>query len=126
MADEVTSYGKEILAVCLRFLEIDHSDFQVKPKKHKAQLDFSFLTRITGKSIAEGILNVLESHDIDVQNCRGQAYDTTAFMSSSKSGVQAHIKESAPDADYQECCLHSLNLVICNSTKIVYVQKFNV
>ena len=69
MADEVTSHGKGILAVCLRFLEIDHLNFQVKPQKHEALLDLSFLTRITGKSIAEGILNVLEVHDVDVRNC---------------------------------------------------------
>ena len=36
MADEVTSCGKEILAVCVRFLEVDHSDFQTKPHKHEA------------------------------------------------------------------------------------------
>ena len=39
-------------------------------------------------------------------------------MSSSTSGVQAHIKENAPDAEFQGCCLHSLNLVICHSSKI--------
>ena len=33
-------------------------------------------------------------------------------MSSSTSGVQAHIKENAPDAEFQGCCLHSLNLVM--------------
>ena len=87
MADQVTSHGKEILSVCLQFLEIDHSNFQVKPQKHEALLDLSFHTRITGKSIAEGILNVLKAHDIDVRNCRGQAYDTTASMSSSQSGI---------------------------------------
>ena len=98
MADEVTSHGKEILAVCLRFLEIDHTNFQIKPQKHEVLLDFSFLTRITGKSIAEGILNVLEAHNIDIQNCQGQAYDTTASMSSSHS-VQAHIKICIPSDD---------------------------
>ena len=31
IADEVTSHGKEILSVCLRFLEIDNKNFGVKP-----------------------------------------------------------------------------------------------
>ena len=69
IADEVTSHGKEILSVCLRFLEIDHTNFQVKPRKHEVLLDFHFLQRITGKSIAEGIEKVLEKHCIDIVNC---------------------------------------------------------
>ena len=35
IADEVTSHGKEILAVCLRFLEIGHTNGQTKPKNMK-------------------------------------------------------------------------------------------
>lgn len=73
MADEVTSHGKEILSVCLRLLEIDNVNFQVKPKKHELLLDFSFLQRITGQSIAQSILSVLEKHGIDIKSCRGQA-----------------------------------------------------
>ena len=130
IADEVTSHGKEILSVCLRFLEIDHAKFHIKPKKHEVLLDFHFLQRITGKSIAEGILQVLQKHEIDIKNCRGQGYDTTTSMSSSTSGVQAHnliiiIKENAPDAEFQGCCLHSLNLVMCHSSKIQAVKKYD-
>ena len=45
MADEVTSHGKEILAVCVRFLEVDHSDFQTKPHKHKVTRIFILLIK---------------------------------------------------------------------------------
>ena len=34
---------------CLRFIEIDHSSFQLKPTKNEVLLDFAFLTRITGE-----------------------------------------------------------------------------
>ena len=44
-------------------------------------------------------------------------------MSSSSVGVQAHIKRVAPDADYQGCCLHSLNLVICKSSQITAIRN---
>ena len=120
MADEVTSHGKEILAVCVRFLEVDHSDFKTKPHKHEA---LCFLTRITGESIAESILKVIENHQINIKNCRGQAYDTTSSMNSPCTGIQSHIKKHAPDADYQGCCLHSLNLVICSFTKIPAIRN---
>lgn len=68
-------------------------------------------------------LHVLNKHKIEVKNCQGQAYDTTASMSSSSAGVQAYIKNAAPDADYQGCCLHSLSLMICTSCKIPAVQN---
>ena len=123
VADEVTSHGQEILSVCLRFLEVQKGNFELKPKKHEVLLDFAFLQRITGESIAHGILCVLEKHKIDIRNCRGQAYDTTSSMSSSSVGVKAHIKRVAPDADYQGCCLHSLNLVLCKSSQITAIRN---
>ena len=42
IADEVTSHGKEILAVCLRFLEISHTNGQTKPKNIKLYSIFFF------------------------------------------------------------------------------------
>ena len=123
LADEVTSHGKEILSVCIRFLEVDSSHYQVKPKKHEVLLDFAYLQRITGESISKSILEVLKTHGIDIKSCRGQAYDTTSSMSSPTAGVQAHIKKEAPDADYQGCCLHSLNLVICKASAITSVRN---
>ena len=123
IADEVTSHGKEILSVCLRLLEIDHSNFNVKPNKLKVLLDCCYLQRITGQAIANGNLDALEKHNIEIKNCRGLANDTTASLSSSHIGVQAHIKLMAPDADYEGCCLHSLNLVICTSSRIPAIRN---
>jgi len=39
-------------------------------------------------------------------------------------GVQAHINQNASDSEFQGCCLHSLNLVICHSSKIKAVKKW--
>lgn len=113
MDDEVSSHGKEILSVCLRFLEIDHEHFQKKAKKHEVLLDLCFLQRITGKHIAERILELLTKHSINIASCRGQSYDTTASMSSSTVG----------DSNYQGCCLYSLNLVICKASQITAVRN---
>ena len=44
-------------------------------------------------------------------------------MSSDKKGVQAEIMKFAPDADYQGCCLHRLNLVICHACKIISITN---
>ncbi|KAG1682109.1 hypothetical protein GQR58_011307 [Nymphon striatum] len=54
---------------------------------------------------------------IDVANCCGQAYDTTASMSSDKKGVQGTI------AEFHDCVLQSLNIVICHACKIKSIQN---
>ena len=69
------------------------------------------------------MLEVLAKHNINITSCRGQSYDTTASMSSPTVGVQALIKASAPDSDYQGCGLHSLNLVICKASQITAVRN---
>lgn len=84
-------------------------------------LDFRFLEWITGQCIAENI-KVRDIRNIGIKACRGQASDTTASMSSSGTGVQAHIKKHAPDAEFQGC-LHSLNLAICPSSQIQAVRN---
>jgi len=66
-----------------------------------------YLTKTTGSAIAIAIRNSLQKHTIDIRNCHGQAYDTTASMSSDKKGVQAELAKDAPDAEYQGTLLPS-------------------
>ena len=57
------------------------------------------------------ILEKLEADGLDVQDCRGQAYGNAAVMVGKRNGVQAHIKEVNPDAQFVVCTNHSLNRV---------------
>lgn len=102
---------------------LTNANFQHKPRKHEVLLDFSFHQRITGESIAQSILGVVEKHRIDIRNRPGQEYDTSSSLRSSNVGVQILIKRVAPDADYQGCCLHNLNLVICKSSNISSIRN---
>uniref|UniRef100_UPI00358F763F 52 kDa repressor of the inhibitor of the protein kinase-like n=1 Tax=Myxine glutinosa TaxID=7769 RepID=UPI00358F763F len=113
IADETTSQGREVLSVCIRLLDFlaDPS----KPKKREVLIDICDLERMTGQTIAKAIQKSVERNKISTADCKGQAYDTTASMSSDKKGVQAEISKLA---DYQGCCLHGLNLVICHACKI--------
>lgn len=120
IADETTSEGREVLSVCLRLLDFAHPS---NPIQREVLLDLCDLPRTTGSVIATTIRDSLERQKIDIANCRGQAYDTTASMSSNKKGVQAEIAKYAPDAEYQGCCLHCLNLVICHACQIKSVQN---
>ena len=121
IADKTTSHGREILSVCLRFL--DFVKDPSRPIKREVLLDLCDLTRTTGKAIATPLTESLKKHKIDIANCRGQAYDTASSMSSTKMGVQAEITKCAPDADYQGCCMHALNLAICHACKIRLIQN---
>ena len=120
IADETTSEGREVLSVCFRLL--DFAD-PTNPIQREVLLDLCDLPRTTGSVIAATIRESLERQKVDIANCRGQAYDTTASMSSNKKGVQAEIAKHAPDAEYQGCCLHSLNLVICHACQIKSIQN---
>ena len=106
--------------MCLRLL--DFAD-PTNPIQREVLLDLCDLPRTTGSVIAATIRESLERQKVDIANCRGQAYDTTASMSSNKKGVQAEIAKHAPDAEYQGCCLHSLNLVICHACQIKSIQN---
>ncbi|XP_065665627.1 zinc finger MYM-type protein 1-like [Hydra vulgaris] len=74
-----------------------------------------------GKSLITDILDLLERYDIDITNCRGQAYDNASNMSGKYSGLQARLKERSELAFYIPCAGHSLNLVgQCNAVHQFY------
>lgn len=93
IADETTSHGREILSVCIRFLDF-FSD-PSHPVKREVLVDQCDLHRTTGKVIATALLERLNKHSINITDCRGQAYDTTSSMSSSNKGVQTEISKHA-------------------------------
>jgi len=53
----------------------------------------------------------LQSHDIDISDCRGQSYDNASSMSGKYNGLQAVIRQKNPHALWVPCAGHSLNLV---------------
>ena len=56
-------------------------------------MQFSRLSHITGKYIAEDILKSLEDLGIPVEDMRGHGYDGAPTISSQRVGVQARIRE---------------------------------
>ena len=65
----------------------------------------------TGKELAESLLEFLNTHRIDVPDCRGQSYDNASSMSGKYNGMQAIIRQQCSFAEYVPCAAHSLNLV---------------
>lgn len=69
------------------------------------------------------IYEVLESYNLDIQNCRGQGYDGASVMSGAWSGVQQRISSTVSNAPYVHCCANNLNLVICDAAKSTQVAS---
>lgn len=66
------------------------------------------------EELADAVLTVINSYNIDTSYLRGQTYDNAMNMLGVYSGLQARIKEMhhlADYVDYVPCSAHSLNLV---------------
>ena len=70
-------------------------------------VDFVETKGKTAEDLTQFIVDKIQRDGLDIQDCRGQAYDNAAVMAGVHTGVQAHIKAINPKA----CTNHSLNLV---------------
>lgn len=108
------------MEICLGCLDIRAPS---EPKKRECLLDVYHLDRTIGVAISAAILESLKDNAIDISQCHGQAYNTTASMSSDNVRVQSEILKHAPDVGFHGCCLYSLNLVICYACNISSIQN---
>nr|XP_012566309.2 zinc finger MYM-type protein 1-like [Hydra vulgaris] len=77
------------------------------------------------EELADAVFLVLESHGLDINNCRGQSYDNASNMSGRYTGLQARIKKVNPLATFVPCSAHSLNLVgECAVDCCIYASEF--
>ena len=84
LADEVENHHVEQLPLCIRFVDANHDI-------REEFLEIGVCKRITGEAIANEILHLIGTAGLDISNCRGQGYDGTANMSSSRSSRDAGI-----------------------------------
>ncbi|KAE9536631.1 hypothetical protein AGLY_007033 [Aphis glycines] len=74
------------------------------------------------------VMDFLDSHNIPIENVRGQSYDNVRNMSGQYSGLQSRIKSFNSFAEYVPCSAHSLNLVgtcaaeSCSSTSSFFIN----
>ena len=111
IADEVTdAANKEELSISLRFV----LDGTVK----EVFVDFVEVERITGKVLAQAILQWLSTHGLSPADIRGQCYDGASNMSGAVSGCKTIVQREAPQALYFHCAAHRLNLAVVSACKI--------
>ena len=87
-------------------------------------LKFIYLESGTaGSTIAERIKKELQELGLDMNNCRGLAYDGAGNMAGRYNGAAALIRFEFPLAIYTHCASHRLNLCIAGACKIPMIRK---
>ena len=114
------------LSVVFRYISITENDDVPKQIKIcESFLGFTSVADCTAEGLKTEILNTIEEYGINLSKCRGQGYDGANAMSGVYGGLQALIKEHAPNADYVHCAAHSLNLILNDAAKhISEVSQF--
>lgn len=119
IADEVSDVSnKEQVAIAVRYVG---SDDRIQEKF----LDFKHAERTTGVVLADVIQSAFKSYGLDLNYCRGQAYDGASNMSSSGAGVQGIITQQYPKARYVHCNAHILNLTIVKACSERAINNMN-
>lgn len=111
IADEVTDCSnKEQFSLVLRF--VDRESNQIREDLVTfVECD----TGVTGRNLADKMLNFLNSQGVDLTKMRGQAYDGAGSMAGKTNGAAALISREYPLALYLHCASHCLNLAVVKS-----------
>lgn len=118
LADETADIaGVEQVSLCVRYVDTP----SMKVKEHFLQ--FVQAQDVTGRGLANIILENLRNWGIDTSFLKGQGYDGAAAMSGKFNGVQAHIKLEHPTALYVHCAAHSLNLAVSKASEVPEIRN---
>ncbi|XP_018497533.1 uncharacterized protein LOC100906434 [Galendromus occidentalis] len=98
---------KDQMSHMLRYVKMDGKKVEVL----ESFIDFIEAEGKTAEELTSLILGAIATAGLDIQNCRGQAYDNASVMAGKHLGVQARIRVVNPFAQFVACSNHSLNLV---------------
>ena len=85
-------------------------------------LGFLNAHKTDGETIAKLLFKFLEMNNLCADKLRAKGYDAAGNMSEKHNGVQARVKDVAPDAVFVHCKAHCLNLAIIHACKIPCVR----
>ena len=71
----------------------------------------------SGAGLTDVFLGHMEKLGLDMEKCRGQAYDNGSNMRGKNSGVQKRLLDINKKALFMPCASHSLNLVVVDAAK---------
>jgi len=103
---------QEQLSIVIRIVNMEFENEMCDPQINEFFMDFINIESTTGFNLANVLIEQLQHYDIDLQNCRGQAYDNGRNMIGQYKGVQSRILNQNPRAFFTPCAAHNLNLLI--------------
>jgi len=107
----------EQLAILLRIVHMDKENEYSTPTIQEYFLDFITVDSTTGLNLSDVLMKQLKLYKINIENCRGQAYDNGSNMTGRYQGVQTRILNINSRAFFTPCAAHNLNLVLCDAAK---------
>ncbi|XP_059146539.1 zinc finger MYM-type protein 1-like, partial [Physella acuta] len=113
LADETSDIaGMEQFSLCVRYYDND-----IK-KIREDFLQCVGVTDLTGKGLANVLMDTLANLHIDGNFMIGQGYDGAAAMSGRLHGAQQYVAEKFDLAIYVHCASHSLNLALSDACEL--------
>ncbi|XP_060868621.1 zinc finger MYM-type protein 1-like [Metopolophium dirhodum] len=117
LADETTDISVvQQLALCARYVD---------KNKNVNEDFFKFIPvqSLTGKNLANSILNGLMSCGVDCNYLYRQGYNGASNMAGHIQGVQAQVRAKYPKALYIHCAAHSLNFAVSTASNIKPIRN---
>ena len=84
---------------------------QGKVKVKESFMDFTIIRGKTVETLTNVVLDKVSRDSLQIDHCRGQAYDNASVMAGVLTRVQQRIEETNPLAEVVPCNDHSLNLL---------------
>lgn len=118
-ADEAADAANiEQLTIVVRF--VDKND----DIREEFMIFLSCKDGVDGETLTNQILEAIQGYlNLDMDNCRGQAYDGAGQMAGNVKGVSSRISQLYPKAIYTHCNYHVLNLCIVKGLSIREIQN---
>ncbi|CAH9128174.1 unnamed protein product [Cuscuta epithymum] len=101
---------EEQMTLVLRCVNVSTSPIRVE----EFFITFVKVVETTGEALFHELKRLLETHELDFNNVRGQGYDNGSNMKGDNKGVQGRVLREYPRAFYTPCGCHSLNLALCD------------
>jgi len=102
----------EQLSIIIRIVQIDLENESSYSEIKEYFVDFVHISSTTGMDLSNILIEKLKEYGLDINNCRGQAYDNGANMAGLYKGVRAYILNQNPLAFFVPYAAYSLNLCL--------------
>ena len=121
MVDETTVCStKEQIVLCFRHCDVG---LQLGLQMHEVFARFCDLAQQGENTLFQTVTTVLQSFNIDLNECRGQCFDGAVNVAGRLSGLQDKIRNAEPRALFVHCLAHNMNLVVQDAVSTISAYR---